>query len=116
GIFNATDKIIVQNRSTKYFGGLRNSLSFKGWRLDVQLDFVKRQAPRPSSLFYSLPASSTRNYALEQFQMWEDGELNPDSMDTANYRYYLLSQYNTVDGSYLRVKNVSLIYSLPESM
>ena len=115
GRIDATDRIIVQNRSTKYFGGLRNSLSYKQWKLDVQLDFVKRQAPRPSSLFYSTPASTTRNYALEQYQMWEDGELNPDGSDTSNYKYYIGSQYNTVDGSYLRVKNVSLVYSMPES-
>src|SRR5690606_24455455 len=109
---DAVDKIIIQNRTRKYFGGLRNSLSYKQWKLDVQLDFVKRQAPRPSSLFNSFPASTTRNYALEQYQMWEDGELNPDGMDSSNYSYYLLSQYNTIDGSYLRLKNVSLVYSM----
>src|SRR5690606_18571674 len=112
---DAADRIIVQNRSTKYFGGLRNSLSYKQWKLDVQLDFVKRQAPRPSSLFNRSPASAIRNYALEQYKMWEDGELNPDGSDTSNYKYYILSHYNTVDGSYLRLKNVSLVYTMPES-
>ncbi|WP_461532633.1 SusC/RagA family TonB-linked outer membrane protein [Sinomicrobium sp.] len=110
---NVTDRILVQNRSRKYFGGFRNSLSYKQWKLDIQVDFVKRQASRPFSLFNSLPASTTRNYALEQYQMWENGELSPGSLDSSLYRYYLQSSYNTVDGSYLRLKNVSLVYNLP---
>jgi len=115
GRIDAADRIIVQNRSRKYFGGLRNSLSYKQWKLDIQFDFVKRQAPRPSSLFDSRPASTTRNYALEQYEMWEDGKLNPDNTDSTQYLYYLNSNYDTVDGSYLRVKNVSLVYNMPES-
>ena len=116
GILDHTvDRIVVQNRSRKYFGGINNSLSYNRWKLNIQLDFIKRLAQRPLSLFNGLPGSSTRNYALEQYEMWENGELNPDNTDSSNYRYYILSNYNTVDGSYLRVKNVSLVYSLPES-
>ncbi|MGS2737749.1 SusC/RagA family TonB-linked outer membrane protein [Sinomicrobium sp. M5D2P17] len=115
GRIDNTDRILVQNRSRKYFGGLRNSLSYKQWKLDVQLDFVKRQAPRPSSLFNPLPAGNTKNYAIEQYKMWENGELNPDATDSSQYSYYLYSGYNTIDGSYLRLKNVSLVYNVPES-
>src|SRR5690606_23974115 len=73
-------------------------------------------APRPSSLFNSVPASTTSNYALEQYKMWENGELNPGTTASLQYANYLYSDYNTVDGSYLRLKNVSLVYSLPESL
>src|SRR5690606_19751560 len=102
GKLDFTDRILVQNSSRKYFGGLRNSLTYKQWKLDIQLDFVKRQARRPSSLFYSYPASTTRNYAIEQYEMWENGELNPDNPDTEQYRYYIKSPYNTFNGSYIR--------------
>jgi len=115
GILDNNDRIYVQNRSRRYFGGLRNSLAFKQWKLDIQLDFVKRQAQRPTSLFYPLPGSTTRNYALEQYEMWKEGELNPDNTDSSQYRHYIYSGYNIVDGSYLRLKNVSLAYSLPNS-
>ncbi|WP_417359641.1 SusC/RagA family TonB-linked outer membrane protein [Galbibacter sp.] len=115
GILDIKDRIYVQNRSRKYFGGLRNSLSYKQWKLDIQLDFVKRQAQRPTALYYPLPGSTTRNYPLEQYEMWKDRELNPDNTDSSQYRHYIYSGYNIVDGSYLRLKNLSLVYSMPES-
>src|SRR5690606_1820024 len=99
GKLNSDDRVLVQNRSRKYFGGLRNSLSYKNWKLDILLDFVNRQSQRPSSLFYASPASTPRNYALEQYKMWEKGELNPDNTDSSEYKYYIASGYNTVDGS-----------------
>src|SRR5699024_10237205 len=74
-----------------------------------------RKVQRPSSSFYLLPASTARNYAYEQYEMWQSGELNPDNSDSSQYRYYLQSGENIVDGSYIRMKNVSLVYSMPKS-
>ncbi|MFM9402727.1 SusC/RagA family TonB-linked outer membrane protein [Myroides odoratimimus] len=113
------DKQNLQERATKYHGGLHNTLTYKNLSLDFLFQFVK-QTNYNYNYILSSPGSIF-NQPIEVLDSWS--QVNPNSQ----YGYFssgqdplmidninLFKNSNKIigDASYIRLKNVSLTYLL----
>lgn len=106
------DYIIAGNRDPKFYGGLDNTFSYKGFQLDFLFQFVKRRATRGDINFtsypgqmYNLPASFL-NVPLKY-------SATAGSAASNAFFYYTASDAAIEDASFIRLKNVSLAYNVP---
>lgn len=115
-----TKKIV--NLNPEFFGGLHNSLGHKNWQLDFLFQFVKQQGYNYANsgvipgLFGNQAAeigNGGQPSGTGNVQLYTAGN-NSDAMN-AFYRY---SYSNGIisDASYVRLKNLSLSYTLPASL
>lgn len=118
-IIESTDRkpvFIGQN----YFGGINNSLSYKGLQLDVFFQFVKQKGRSPLA---SLPPGVFGTQANQLRSVIENHNgsskyqaftQSGDSEATNAYLLYVQSDATIVDASFIRLKNASLAWNLPE--
>lgn len=108
----------------KYYGGFQNSFVYKGWQLDVFVQFVKQTGINYISYFNSPgtygPTPNEPTYVLNHWttpgnssgvQKYSQGGNDPITA----YGELTQSENLVVDASFVRVKNASLSYSLPTS-
>jgi len=117
------DRYVVGTAYPKFFGGLTNSITYKGISLDFTFQFVKQKGRNlaassfyPPGYMYNAAASVMNDYLALG---------SPDYLITAGltgtngraayfgYTYWTGSDANIVDASFIRMKNVSLSYLLP---
>ncbi|EHQ27032.1 SusC/RagA family TonB-linked outer membrane protein [Mucilaginibacter paludis] len=110
----------------KFFGGFNNSLTYKGFSLDVFVQFVKQTGY--NYLTNSLPGaySSSSTTGNNQLEVVMDRWQNPG--DERTFEKYTrlggaaftantnlnVSDARISDASFIRLKNISLTYQLPE--
>jgi len=117
-----TDRIAILNSSPKFYGGIQNSFSFKGFQLDFLFQFTKQdgfnylQVGQPG-IFNNLVIPG--NQPVEVMNRWQ----KPG--DIAEFPRFTQrsSTYNSDDGnrsfkdaSYLRLKNASFSYNISQSL
>ncbi|HWK06716.1 MAG TPA: SusC/RagA family TonB-linked outer membrane protein [Puia sp.] len=120
------DQTPIANREVKYMGGFGNSLSYKHFNLYVFFQFSSQTAPNYMYTIYSsyTPTIGTNNLPVQVLDHWK----NPG--DHATFEK-LTTTYGTPaatagadfsgstgaysDDTYVRLKTLSLSYSLPES-
>lgn len=112
------DKQIVADLNPKYFGGLQNQLSYGGFQLDFLFQFVKQQNRN-----YPLgSAGGMYNQPAKMQSAWtKPGDNASYQVYTAGYNNAALiagslygeSTASIGDASYVRLKNLSLSYTLP---
>lgn len=107
-----SDYIIDGNTDPKFYGGLDNTISYKGFQFDFLFQFTKRTAMRGDLNFatypgmgYNLPASML-NLPLKY-------SATSGSAASSAYFYYTASDAAVEDASFIRLKNVSLAYNIP---
>ena len=116
----ADDRQTPCNLSPKYFGGLQNQFTYKGWQLDFLFQFVKQlNFNFASTQGY---AGTFRNQPEEIVNSWsKQGDTAPYQIYTSgtNQKAMQASEYYTEsdgaisDASYIRLKNISLSYDMP---
>lgn len=116
------DRERVVRTSPEYFGGLQNSISYKKWNLDFLFQFVKQLGSNYNYLGVlpgianNLPADFTNAWQQpgdnSSIQPYTTG-LNSDV--TNAYFRFLSSDAAFSDASFIRLKNLSLSYTLPMS-
>ncbi len=121
----------------KYFGGVSNTFTYKGFSLDVFLQFTKQMGANylydgvfgvygGPGVFFSSSAglSGTGNEPIAVLARWQNPGDNTNIQRFSTNRggvtrdgWDLASNSNRawVDASFIRIKNVSLSYSIPES-
>lgn len=116
------DRKTVADLTPKYFGGIQNQFQFKNLQLDFLFQFVKQKnydyiANVPAGSFYNQMAAMTNSWQQSgdntHYQQNTTGT-NGEAV-TAFYNYRS-SDAVIVDGSYIRLKNISLSYDLPLMM
>lgn len=117
------DRYFVGTSYPKFYGGLSNNLSYKKFTLDFTFQFVKQQGRNLlASSFY--PPGYFSNAALSVVNDYlalgsQDYLVSAGTRGTAGsaaylaYSYYTGSDASVVDASFIRLKNVSLSYTLP---
>lgn len=110
---------IVGDPNPDFTGGLTNTFSYKGIDLSVLLQFVYgNDIYRSAGRFVSNNANSIWNQTVDQLNRWQKpgditdvprAELFSNNGSSASSRW-------VEDGSYLRVKNITLGYTLPENI
>ncbi|PSL30702.1 SusC/RagA family TonB-linked outer membrane protein [Chitinophaga ginsengisoli] len=116
-----TDRIAYRNTSPKFFGGLSNSLSFKGVSLDFLVQFVKQDGIKFSHK--SVPGTflgGINNQPISVLERWRNSGDNTavakfsQRFDQSESYFFIdESNYNVTDASFIRLKNLSLSYTLP---
>lgn len=116
GIINEFDKTIIGNPNPDYFGGVNNSFQYKRWSLDIFLQFVSG-----NEVFNYLRSQTEKmtdldNQSVSVLRRWQY-----EGQDTDIPRAYWgdlpgNTSFSTrwiEDGSYLRIKNLTLAYTVP---
>jgi TonB-linked SusC/RagA family outer membrane protein len=112
-------KQIAQN----YFGGLQNSFSYKGLQLDVFFQFVK-QTGRVYPSGFGIPGFAINQPVIVLDRWRKSGDKSdiqkftqtPGQAQQAYTDAVTYSDKVIGDASFIRLKNLSLSYSLPEKL
>jgi hypothetical protein len=117
GQINDNDRDIIGNANPKFFGGLNNSFSFHGLELNIFLQGSYGNDLLNFGRFDYLNLTSSNNNTKEILNRWtptNPSNTIPRANSAAGSR--ILSTFQVEDGSYLRIKNLSLGYKLPTSL
>jgi TonB-dependent starch-binding outer membrane protein SusC len=126
GIYNALDQVPL-NLNPEYYGGISNSLNYKAWQLDIFIEGRKQPAYNYLRELYNVnpPGFSQLNMLNNQpvavLNRWQkSGETAQFQKYTAIFgsaahnaiKNFTLSNAGVVDGSFIRIKTISLSYHL----
>ncbi len=121
----STDRTILTNTLPKYYGGVQNSIQYKGIQLDVLFQFVKQigpnilfannpYAPIPPGAF--IPGYS--NQPLTVLDRWQkpgdQTRIQRYSIGYLSADKALASDAAYTDASFIRLKNLSLSWQIPD--
>lgn len=99
----------------EYFGGISNSITYKGFALDFLFQFVKQEG---RNLMSSIAVQPGYPYGLANYQVDEYNEYLAQgnvlsSNSQASFFNYLGSTASLVNTSFIKLKNVSASYTIP---
>ena len=114
------DKQTIKDFSLKFYGGLQNTFKYQRWQLDFLFQFVK-QINYNESIYFGVPGSAGNQpkAVLNHWQQIGDNKPYPIYTDGSNsaavdaYYKYFESDGVISDASFIRLKNISLLYELP---
>jgi len=122
GIISAPyDKQVVKDLNPQYFGGVLNQLRYKDFQLDFLFQFVKQDNYNVAATG-SVPGTMYNQSTLALGHWQSAGDEGPTQRYTsgansaavdASYKY-AASDAVITDASFVRLKNVSLSYDVPE--
>ncbi len=116
GVINADDRTYIGNPNPKFIYAMNNSFSYVGFDLSVFLQGVYGNKIFDANNIYQEGMSTAQNQTLRTTQRWS-GEGTSNYMPRAIYgdpnQNARVSNRFIEDGSYLRIKNLTLGYTLP---
>ena len=117
----ANDQVVIGNTLPDFHGGFSNTFSFKGFTLDILMQFVNNVELLDNTLFDLLNGGITRNNQVSRIlNRWQKpGDITDVPRVTTVAGLGLnntISSRYVFDASYLRVKNVTLSYNLPSAI
>lgn len=113
------EDMILGNPNPDYYGGINTRLSYNGFDLDIQCQFVKGgDIYNIAGIFQSVNGDYFDNQTLDQMNYWKKAG---DVTDIPQPRLYEgngtdKSSRWIQDGSYFRVKSVNLGYNIPRNV
>jgi TonB-linked SusC/RagA family outer membrane protein len=116
GIINDYDKTVLGSSIPELFGGLSNTFTYKRWGLNTFLQLVKGNELFNYIRFKNESMSGLENQSTNVLNRWQyDGhETNvPRAFWQDPVGNSAFSSRWIEDGSYFRVKNISLTYTIP---
>lgn len=123
GVITAeNDKKAIADLNPKFFGGLQNTISYKGLTLDFLFQFVKRDNYN-ELLSTDVPGMMVNQPASVMDRWQAQGDMAPQQRFTTGvdsdavnaYYQYIASDASITDASFIRLKNISLSYTLPRN-
>lgn len=115
---NDAAEVVVGDPNPDFTGGFSNNFSFRGFDLNVLLQFVSgNDIYTASGRFMSANAWFFDNQTRDQLNRWrEPGDVTDVPRPTLfRANGTAPSSRYIVDGSYIRLKNVTLAYNVPRS-
>ncbi|MBN8822179.1 TonB-dependent receptor [Spirosoma sp.] len=118
GRITPDDGQVIGNAQPKFFGGLTNRLSYKGFDLSVffQFSYGNHVLNMTKQTSVNTGSSLAFNQSVDALKRWQkEGDITsvPRYVYENTYNNYLSSRF-LEDGSYLRLKNVTIGYNLPK--
>lgn len=125
GVLDSKDVVKLGNKTPRWFIGLDNTFSYKGFDLNIYLysalGYKKTRGQIPDASALGMHGSAPGNTYTTVSEVWNSQTgtgwipgiaTNPydSSNPTGTNNFYLM------DGSYLKIKNITLGYTLPESI
>lgn len=119
-ISDPADIVPLGTTTPKFYGGLQNTFTYKNWSLDFFFQFVKQDGPLLNYGYQSYPYGIRYNKDISALERWTTpGQVTSIPKATATtteaytaYNQWRLSSANWGDASFIRLKNLTLRYSL----
>jgi TonB-linked SusC/RagA family outer membrane protein len=116
GVINNYDKTVIGSSNPENFGGLSNTFTYKRWSLNAFVQFVSGNEVFNYVRYQNENMIGLGNQSTKVLDRWEyDGQqtevpraLYNDPIGNSDFSTRWIE-----DGSYLRIKNVSLNYTIP---
>ena len=117
GIINDYDKTIIGSSLPEYFGGISTAFSYKRWTLSGFISFVSGNDVFNYVRYRNEQMASLANQSVNVLNRWQyEGHetdvpraLWEDPVGNSDFSTRWIE-----DGSYMRVKNITLSYRIPE--
>ncbi len=132
GVVNTDDRTVIGNSNPKFTGGLNQQLAYKGFDASVFVNFVYgNDIYNANRIEYTSAYLANQNVLGIMRDRWRSinsegkvvtdpnqlRELNKDAQIWAPTRgRYLLHSWAIEDGSFLRINNITLGYTLPKKL
>jgi TonB-linked SusC/RagA family outer membrane protein len=121
-LYSNANKIIAGSPEAKYLGGFNTELSWKGISLNLNFEYKLGNQVLVEELHYAASDGfwwdvNQVNVALDYWR--EPGDITKTPKPIANNTTNSNGYYNTrwmYDGDYLRVKNITISYTLPSNV
>lgn len=123
GSISSLDRLVVKETGQTLYGGLNNSLRYRNFRLDIFFQFVKQTAPSYFSSGIAIGGSAnqpdlvvdrwTSDGGVYSFQRYTAGY---DNAARTAYSRYAQSDATIANASFIRLKNISISYSIPREV
>ncbi|TDN89198.1 TonB-linked SusC/RagA family outer membrane protein [Salegentibacter sp. 24] len=115
GSFDYEDRVVIQDLTREYYGGINNNLSFKNFTLQFLWQYIKQEGI--ASFFNAGRPSNQRDIVLDALNSNEDFQrISQLPSFSQAYNNVLNSNLPIQDASFLRLKTLSIGYNLPESL
>ncbi|WP_246225204.1 TonB-dependent receptor [Spirosoma terrae] len=117
GVINDLDRDIIGNANPDFFGGFNNTFSYKGFDLNLFFQGSFGNDIINYATFDLINLTGGNNQSARVLDRWtptNGGNTIPRANAAGGSR--LLSSLHVEDGSYLRLKNISLGYTLPATL
>ena len=118
GVINEKDRVYLGNPNPKFTLALGNTFAYKGFDLNIFFQAVTGNKIFNANRIYNESMSVARNQTSETLGRWT-GEGTSNSMPRAIFndpnKNTRASDRYIEDGSYLRLKNLSLGYTFPKT-
>ena len=116
------DRTKLVDQNPQFYGGLKNTISYKNFQLDFLFSFTKKVAGNLNYGFFS-PGANNTNQPVSVLSAWskpgDAASIAKYSNTLPNFGNYIsasnASDAHYSDASYVRLKNASLSWSLPEN-
>ncbi|TCC87853.1 SusC/RagA family TonB-linked outer membrane protein [Pedobacter hiemivivus] len=128
GIVDNKDKHINVFVGRRYYGGIQNSFSYKGFSFDFLFQFVKQTGKsllsglrNTGSFSVGIPGRNQPSFLVDRWTFNQNTSIYQkystlSSADVSNLNATSFGSYGTEDASFIRLKNVSLSYTVPEKI
>lgn len=119
GVINDLDRVFTGNPNPTFIFALNNSFTYKGFDLGLFLQGVTGNKIFNANRLYTEAMSVAQNQTIETLNRWT-GEGTSNTMPRAVFndpnKNSRPSDRYVENGSYLRIKNLTLGYTLPSSL
>ena len=119
-VYSPNNRVVVGSAIPDFTGGFTNNLSFKGFDLNVFFNFAYGNKVLIDGLRFTENVNTPSfNKSTDLLNYWKqpgDNAFAPKLSSPTAANFQQLSTLQLQDGSYLRLKNVSLGYNIPASI
>lgn len=120
-IIDDNDKQIIGNAQPKFTGGFNNDFSYKNFSLNVFFQFTYGNDIYSNLNMMRNWVFAYNNVSTDALNRWkEQGDVTdyprPIRLDPLKNEYQRVSNRWIEDGSFLRLKNITLAYNVPEQI
>jgi hypothetical protein len=123
GVLNDEDRQWIEETAPKFYGGLGNTINYKNWTLDVFFQF-KNQRAVDMLVFGGGAPGGHQNQPVSVLNRWQQvGDAASIQRFTffsdaslTFFNYYDRSNAIYTDASFIRLRNVSLSYTVPKAL
>lgn len=116
GVLNSDDRTVIGNPNADFTWGLTNDFSFRNFDLNIFFQGSQGNDLLSYTLLELETMSAINNTTTKALERWTPANTNTDVPKVATGRPQRVSSRWIFDGSYTRLKNIALGYSLPATI
>jgi hypothetical protein len=120
GVITSADQTVIGNANPKYYGGLTNTFSYKGFDLTVFFQFNEGNKIFNENRVFAEGMNSLFGQYATTAKRWEPTDTNTNVpraiYGDPNGNAALNSTRFLEDGSYIRLKNLIFAYNVPRTL